>query len=145
MDDSVPRWLLKLKKAPRSGPLASYLHHGRNGLRVRDRTLVRERVSAGRKWFELELDMSAPILFRYLNSSNARFVRNIAGAAPLNNWLVIRPNPGVNPDALFSVLQELGDSTSLESGSRHYGKGLWKLEPRELSGLALPDSAAGLV
>lgn len=89
--------------------------------------------------------MSAPILFRYLNSSNARFVRNIAGAAPLNNWLVIRPNPGVNPDALFSVLQELGDSTSLESGSRHYGKGLWKLEPRELSGLALPDSAAGLV
>ncbi len=141
MDDSVPRWLLNLKKAPRSGPLSSYLHHGRNVLAVRDRTLVQQRVTAGRKWFEVELPTTAPILFRYLNSSHARFVRNLAEAAPLNNWLVIRPNPGVDPDELFAVLEDLGDSTSLESGSRHYGKGLWKLEPRELSGLALPGSA----
>ena len=144
MDDSVPRWLLNLKKAPRAGALASYLHHGRD-LRVRDRTLVQQRVAAGRKWFELGLPTSAPILFRYLNSSHARFVRNLAKAAPLNNWLVIRPNPGVDPDEMFAVLQKLGDSTSLESGSRHYGKGLWKLEPRELSGLALPESASRLV
>ncbi len=60
-------------------------------------------------------------------------------------WLVIRPNVGVDPDELFAVLQELGDSTSLENGSRHYGKGLWKLEPRELSGLSLPESASRLV
>jgi adenine-specific DNA-methyltransferase len=145
MEDSVPRWLLNLTKAPRSGPLASYLRHGRNRLGVRDRTLVQQRVAAGRKWFEVERDMSSPILFRYLNSSSARFVRNLAGAAPLNNWLVIRPNRGIDPDELFSVLQELGDSTSLESGSRHYGKGLWKLEPRELSALALPGSASRLV
>jgi len=52
---------------------------------------------------------------------------------------------GVDPDELFAVLQELGDSTSLENGSRHYGKGLWKLEPRELSGLSLPESASRLV
>lgn len=145
MADSVPRWLLNLKKAPRSGPVACYLHHGRNGLGVRDRTLVQQRVTAGRKWFEVELKVTAPILFRYLNSSHARFVRNLAGAAPLNNWLVICPNPGVDPDELFAVLQELGDSTSLESGSRHYGKGLWKLEPREVSSLALPESASRLV
>ncbi len=145
MDDSVPRWLLNLKQAPRSGPLASYLHHGRSGLGVRDRTLVRQRVTAGRKWFEIERPMTAPILFRYLNSSHARFVRNLAEAAPLNNWLVIRPNPGVDPDELLAVLRELGRSTSLESSSRHYGKGLWKLEPRELSGLALPKSASCLV
>ena len=145
MDDSVPRWLLNLKKAPRSGPLASYLHHGRNGLAVRNRTLVQQRVTAGRKWFEIGLPVSAPILFRYLNSSHARFVRNLAEAAPLNNWLVIRPNVGVDSDELFAVLQEFGDSTALENGSRHYGKGLWKLEPRELSGLSLPESASRLV
>jgi hypothetical protein len=81
MADSVPRWLLNLKKAPRSGPLASYLHHGRSGLGVRDRTLVRQRVTAGRKWFEVERPMMAPILFRYLNSSHARFVRNLWSGA----------------------------------------------------------------
>jgi adenine-specific DNA-methyltransferase len=145
MDDAVPRWLLNVKKAPQSGPLARYLHHGRSRLDVRDRRLVQDRVKAGRKWFEVELDVTAPILFRYLNSSHARFVRNLAGAAPLNNWLVIRPNPGIDHDELFAVLEELGDSTSLESGSRHYGKGLWKLEPRELSGLALPESASRLL
>jgi adenine-specific DNA-methyltransferase len=145
MADSVPRWLLKIKKAPRSGPLASYLRHGRNELGVRDSTLVQQRVAAGRKWFELELNVSAPILFRYFNSSSARFVRNLASAAPLNNWLVIRPKPGVDPDGLFSALGELGDSTSLERGSRHYGKGLWKLEPGELSGLTLPASASRLL
>ncbi len=145
MDDAVPRWLLNIKKAPQSGPVARYLHHGRTRLDVRDRTLVQQRVTAGRKWFEVELDVTAPILFRYLNSSHARFVRNLAGAAPLNNWLIIRPNPGIDADKLFAVLEELGDSTSLESGSRHYGKGLWKLEPRELSGLTLPDSASRLL
>ncbi|HWX98143.1 MAG TPA: N-6 DNA methylase [Solirubrobacteraceae bacterium] len=145
MEDSIPRWLLNLKKAPRSGPLASYLHHGRARLGVRDRTLVQQRMKAGRKWFEVELEMSAPILFRYLNSSHARFVRNLAGAAPLNNWLVISPKLGVEPDELFAVLQELGHSTSLASGSRHYGKGLWKLEPRELDAVALPRSALRLI
>jgi adenine-specific DNA-methyltransferase len=144
MDDTVPRWLLNVSKTPRSGPLARYLHHGR-ALGVRDRTLVQQRVRAGRKWFEVELDVTAPILFRYLNSSRARFVRNLAGAAPLNNWLIIRPNPGIDADQLFAVLKELGDSKSLESGSRHYGRGLWKLEPRELSDLALPDSASRLL
>lgn len=145
MADSTPRWLLNLKKAPRSGPLASYLHRGRTEFAVRDRTLVCQRIKAGRRWFEVELDVPAPILFRYLNSSPARFVRNLAGAAPLNNWLVIQPNAGVDADRLFGVLEELAESRALEEGSRHYGKGLWKLEPSELRDLPLPSSAARLL
>lgn len=145
MDDARPRWLLNLKRAPKSGPLASYLHRGRTEFAVRDRALVCQRVKAGRKWFEVELVVPAPILFRYLNASRARFVRNLAGAAPLNNWLVVQPKPGVDADELFAVLEQLGESTPLEEGSRHYGKGLWKLEPHELRDLPLPSSASPLL
>ncbi len=144
MDDSTPRWLLHLNKAPKSGPLASYLRRGHTEFAVGDRTLVCQRVKAGRKWFQVELDVPAPILFRYLNSSPARFVRNLAGAAPLNNWLAIQPRAGVEADRLFAVLEELAESTALEEDSRHYGKGLWKLEPRELRDLTLPPSASRL-
>lgn len=145
MDDAIPRWLLNVRSAPRSGPLASYLRRGRTSFGVRERTLVCDRVRAGRKWFEVELDIDAPILFRYFNSSRARFVRNFAAAAPLNNWLVIQPKPGIDTDGLFAVLEELAGSPALEGGSRHYGKGLWKLEPRELRDVALPASAARLL
>jgi adenine-specific DNA-methyltransferase len=146
MDDEFPRWLLKMSRAPRSGPMARYLYMGRTDFAVRDRTLVRHRVEAGRKWFEVEPNVRAPILFRYLNKSRPRFVRNAAEAAPLNNWLVIRPRPGVDPDVLFGLLEEaVTSSTDLESGSRHYGGGLWKSEPRELKNLLLPARAQTFV
>ena len=48
-------------------------------------------------------------------------------------------------DELFVVLEELGESTPLEEGSRHYGKGLWKLEPHELRDRPLPSSASPLL
>jgi adenine-specific DNA-methyltransferase len=144
MDGDIPRWLLRLSKAPRSGPMVSYLRRGRTEFRVRDRTLVRLREKAGRKWFEVELDLTAPILFRYFNVSHARFVRNTAEAAPLNNWLLIQPKGGVDADELFVLLQELGQSMAVEDESRHYGKGLWKLEPRELRDLRLPRRALAL-
>lgn len=124
--------------------MVSYLRRGRTEFRVRDRTLVRLREKAGRKWFEVELDLTAPILFRYFNVSHARFVRNIAEAAPLNNWLLIQPKGGVDADELFVLLQEVGRSMAVEDESRHYGKGLWKLEPRELRDLRLPRRALAL-
>lgn len=145
MDSTVPRWLLHLDKAPRSGPVANYLRRGRNEFAVRDRTLVRQRVKAGRRWFEIGCDVDAPILFSYLNKSRARFVRNVAGAAPLNNWLLLQPHAGVDASLLFALLQRLPTSESLRGNSRHYGKGLWKLEPRELERLLLPSEAESLL
>lgn len=145
MDDDTPRWLLRLTEAPESGPLASYLRQGKQEFGVSDRTLVQQRVKAGRKWFEVELHVDAPILFRYFNSSRPRFVRNRALAAPLNNWLVIQPKAGVDPDALFDVLPRLSRSDATQEGSRHYGRGLWKLEPKELHDLVLADAAAALL
>jgi len=144
MSNNVPRWMLRVRRTPHSPALARYLERGRAEFGVLERTLTRQRVKAGRQWFEVELDVVAPILFRYLNASSARFVRNRALAAPLNNWLVIQPKPGVDADALFRVLEEAGDSPSLEEDSRHYGKGLWKLEPSELAALPLPAAAHAL-
>jgi len=97
---------------------------------------VKLRVKAGRAWWEVEADFAAPILFTYLNRSRPRFVRNRAGAIPLNNWLVIEPRNGVDPDVLFARLREASEA-ALRTNAREYGNGLWKLEPSELKRLPL--------
>ena len=71
------------------------------------------------------------------HGSRPRFVRNRAGAIPLNNWLVIEPLNGVDPDVLFAALKEASEA-ALRSDAREYGNGLWKLEPSELKRLPLP-------
>jgi hypothetical protein len=88
---------------------------------------------------------SAPILFSYFNRANPRFVRNHADAAPLNNWLVIQPKAGVDPDALFEMLTRSETMGRLKTDCRDYGDGLWKLEPRELMALELPQEASQLL
>jgi adenine-specific DNA-methyltransferase len=142
LGDDIRRWLLDVDDMPAlDTPLGRYLATARD--EIKQRTLVRQRVKAGRPWFRVELGTEAPILFRYLNVSGARFVRNHARASPLNNWLVIQPHPGVDPDALFEILRTM-EAAPLERGSRHYGKGLWKLEPSELRDIGLPTAAASL-
>jgi adenine-specific DNA-methyltransferase len=133
---SAPRWLLYPSRARLGGPLERYLQREAL-LGVRERHLVKQRVKAGRPWWEVEADFAAPILFTYLNRSRPRFVRNRAGAIPLNNWLVIDPLSGVDPDTLFAALKEASKAV-LQVHAREYGNGLWKLEPSELKRLPLP-------
>jgi adenine-specific DNA-methyltransferase len=136
LPDRVPRWLLYPSRARLGGPLERYLRRA-GQLGVHERHLVKLRVKAGRAWWEVESDFAAPILFTYLNRSRPRFVRNRAGAIPLNNWLVIEPLNGVDPDVLFAALKEASEAV-LRSDAREYGNGLWKLEPSELKRLPLP-------
>jgi adenine-specific DNA-methyltransferase len=133
---SAPRWLLYPSRARLGGPLERYLHRAA-ALGVHERHLVKLRVKAGRPWWEVEADFEAPILFTYLNRMRPRFVRNRAGAIPLNNWLVIEPLSGVDPDVLFAALKEASE-TALRADAREYGSGLWKLEPSELKLLPVP-------
>jgi hypothetical protein len=135
LPDNAPRWLLYPSRARLGGPLERYLRRAES-LGVHDRHLVKLRVKARRPWWEVEADFAAPILFTYLNRTRPRFVRNRAGVVPLNNWLVIEPHHGVDPDALFAALQEASDA-ALRSNAREYGNGLWKLEPSELRRLPL--------
>lgn len=136
----VPRWLLTPKRPRAAGPLANYLRTGTEELRVRERHLVKQREKAGRRWYEVEADFEAPILFTYFNRTGARFVRNCADAVPLNTWLTIRPQPGVDVTELFKLLTDPGMAERLQDDCRIYGNGLWKLEPSELAGLMLPRS-----
>jgi adenine-specific DNA-methyltransferase len=133
---TAPRWLLRPSRVRLGGPLERYLRRAKR-LGVDERHLVKQRMKAGRRWWEVEAAFPAPILFTYLNRGRPRFVRNHAGAVPLNNWLVIEPLDGVDPDVLFAALRDASEA-ALRGDAREYGNGLWKLEPSELKRLALP-------
>jgi adenine-specific DNA-methyltransferase len=132
---SAPQWLLYPSRARLGGPLERYLQRA-DRLGVHERHLVRQRVKAGRPWWEVEADFAAPILFTYLNRKRPRFVLNRAAAIPLNNWLVIEPLSGVDVAVLFSALKQASEA-ALRTDAREYGNGLWKLEPSELKRLPL--------
>ncbi len=138
LPSSVPRWLFRPRRVPRIGPIAEYLAHGEYTLDVRSRHLVKQRERAGRPWYEIRCEFEAPILFTYFNRAEARFVRNSAQAVPLNTWLVIEPLPNVDSDDLFALLCDRRTQKRLRDDCRVYGNGLWKLEPSELAGIALP-------
>jgi len=138
LPSSALRWLFRPQRVPRVGPIAEYLAYGEYTLDVRSRHLVKQREKAGRAWYEVRCDLKAPILFTYFNRGEARFVRNRAGAVPLNTWLVIEPLPNVDSDDLFALLCDHRTQKRLRDDCRVYGNGLWKLEPSELADISLP-------
>lgn len=142
LPDTTPRWLVTPKRPRGVGPLAEYLAYGEKELAVRERHLVQQRERAGRRWFEVEAEFDAPILFTYFNRPASRFVRNTVGAVALNSWLVIEPNPDVDADELFELLTSAEVASHVQDDCRVYGNGLWKLEPSELKQLVLPRAPA---
>jgi len=144
LPDDVPRWAIACRdpaEEERRSPLGAYLRWGREALHVPDGYLARRRSP----WYALEQRGACPILFTYFNRGRPRFVRNRAGAIPLNTWLIVEPRPGVDPDELFAALSAPGVLRSLERQARVYGGGLWKLEPSELSAIRLPAGRLGNV
>jgi adenine-specific DNA-methyltransferase len=144
-DDEIPRWLLAPRRLCATGPLRRYLDVGEIELGVTKRTLVESRVRAGRRWFEVTVPEEAPILFSYFNRPRARFVRNFAGAVPLNTWLVVHPREGVDADKLFRLISSAEVVSRLAEGATVYGKGLWKLEPSQLRNAWLPPGSSDLL
>ena len=140
----TPRWALDVRKPGAEsgeGPLGEYLRHGRT-LAVHEGYLAARR----NPWFALEQRGDSPILFSYFNRARPRFVRNLARAVPLNNWLIVEPREDVDPDELLELLTSKAVMRRLGENCRLYGSGLWKLEPSELAALALPARlSAGLV
>lgn len=135
---SVRRWLFYPQKVRSYGPIADYLSFGLSEYDMLDRTLVQQRVQAGRPWYRVESDVNAPIVATYINQGKARFIRNRANALPLNNWLVIKPKRGIKANDLFAVLSQPSLITTMRSHAREYGQGMWKLEPSELADVRLP-------
>jgi adenine-specific DNA-methyltransferase len=133
---TAPRWLLSVHDAEvekAKTPMGRYLRYGKRSLRAHKTYLTSHR----RLWFAPESRANAPILFSYFNRPTGRFVRNRTGAVPLNNWLVIEPKDGIDPDLLFAALSHPAVLDQLRMNARRYGKGMWKLEPSELSQIEL--------
>lgn len=131
--DDVPRWLVDCNDAEeieRATALGRYLRRGKR-LGIHRGYLAAKR----NPWHRLEQRPTAPILFTYFNRDAPRFVRNLAGAVPLNNWLIVEPNEDVDVDALFKALNGKSVREQLDERRRVYGGGLWKLEPSELDGV----------
>jgi adenine-specific DNA-methyltransferase len=136
LDQEVPRWLLHCHDPAAEQadtPLGAYLRHGkRYGAHTGYLASTRE------PWYSLERRDTSPILFTYLNKERPRFIRNLAGAIPLNTFLIVQPTAGVDPDELCSTLNSRRFLSQLRDARRSYGAGLWKLEPKELAELKLP-------
>lgn len=132
------RWLIDsndVEAEAAKTPLGTYLRRGRR-VKIHHGYLVSRR----RPWYSQERRPNAPIVFTYLNKDHPRFLRNRVGAVPLNNWLVIAPNDGVDVDLLFKALSTTAVREQLREHARVYGGGLWKLEPSELERITLPAS-----
>ncbi len=86
--------------------------------------------------YGLERRGECPILFTYFNKNRPKFVRNRAGALPLNTWLIVEPNEGVDADDLWARLMTF-TREQIAHGARVYGAGPWKLEPSELAELPI--------
>jgi adenine-specific DNA-methyltransferase len=138
MPDDQPRWVLACAD-PDEGradtPLGRYLRWGRRKMRAHKGYLASKR----KPWYALESRAECPILFTYFNRKRPRFIRNSAGALPLNTFLIVEPKPGVDPEALHAALTSEPVMKSLTGDARVYGGGLWKLEPSELMAIRLPS------
>jgi adenine-specific DNA-methyltransferase len=132
-----PTHLLSLGASPKSQlpeTIRAYLAKGElEGLP--NRALIRSR----RPWYRMESRRPPELLFAYLGRRNARFIRNRAGVVPLTGFLCIYPEPGVDPDVLFRVLDHPSTRARLPLVGKSYGGGAIKVEPRALERLMLPE------
>jgi adenine-specific DNA-methyltransferase len=131
MGDDVPRWLLNERDpAAEAGEdaIGRFLRWGKRVHKAHRGYLANTRTP----WYALEQRAQSPILFTYMNRDRGRFIRNSAGAVPLNTFLIVEPGPGVDADELWALLLSPHIERQVRQVRRNYGGGLWKVEPREL-------------
>ena len=138
--DGRPTYLLSLGAQPTEAlpeTLRRYLETGqRKGLC--DRPLI-----AGRKpWYRMEKRAVPSLLFAYLGRRNTRFILNQAGVVPLTGFLCVYPNPGVDAENLWKVLNHPDVLARLRLVAKSYGSDAIKVEPRALERLAIPERIA---
>ena len=131
LSDDVPRWLIDERDPTAEAgkdAMGRYLRWGKRVLKAHRGYLATTRTP----WYALERREHSPILFTYMNRDRARFIRNEAGAVPLNTFLIVEPKAGVDVDELWEVLRSPHVGRQIKQARRNYGGGLWKIEPREL-------------
>jgi adenine-specific DNA-methyltransferase len=108
-------------------------------------------------WYSQEQRPPAPFICTYMgrNGTNKRIFRffyNKSKATATNGYLLLIPKPPLakylknNPDFFYAILDFLNSipDQKLISNGRHYGGGLYKMEPKELSAVAASFIAESL-
>ncbi|MCS6773905.1 MAG: SAM-dependent methyltransferase [Thermoflexales bacterium] len=131
-----PTYLLSLDERsfdllPKS--IQDYIRLGEE-MKLHKRPLIAQR----NPWYKMERRDPPPILFAYLGRRNVRFILNSARVVPLTGFLCVYPKPGVNPHALWHVLNHPQVLSNLALVGKSYGDGAIKVEPRALERLSIP-------
>ena len=108
-------------------------------------------------WYSQEQRPPAPFICTYMgrNGTNKkifRFFYNKSKATATNGYLLLIPRPPLakylknNPDFSYAILDFLNSipDQKLISNGRHYGGGLYKMEPKELSAVTASFIAESL-
>lgn len=143
LPENVRRWLLDCRNPAAEfaqTPLGNYLRLGVGTFRANESHLASDR----EPWYALETRSTCPIVFPCFNRAAPRFFRNRTDAVALNNWFIIEPHNGVDADALYELLSSKVVAARLMRRRRVYGRGLWKVEPKELAALDLGPEASNL-
>ena len=131
------RWLLVLEPSDENRPeVRRYITWGSlNG--VADGVLVKQR----RHWFVLEDHPPAPILVLPMTKGIFRVVKNYIGARHTNNLYGLYPfTDNVDIEKSVDWLQSRDGQDELRRVAKHYGDGMFKLEPRAVGNVEVPQS-----
>jgi hypothetical protein len=143
-NQGVKRWLLRLDKADPANPAVAALVHEGEERGTPQRYLCKVRSP----WYAVEEVPVPDILIAPMSKSKFKVVNNTAGAIPTNSLygirLLDRVTAGRSAKPLVLWLQSDDGQTSLRAISRRHSDGIFKLEPRALSGLHIPDTVFGL-
>ena len=135
----VRRWMLMLQPddicAP---PIRRYLDEGKvKG--VPNASLARQR----RHWFALEDIEPAPLLLMPMTKNHFRLVRNLKGVRHTNNLFGLYPrNEDVDIEGFTCWLRSSAGQHALIRVARRYGDGMYKLEPRAVTQVEVPQHLA---
>ena len=95
-------------------------------------------ISSRKPWWRMERRNASPILFAYLGREKIRFIRNMAGALPLNGFLCVEPLNGNDPDDLLKLLRDPRTTAALTYEAKSYGDGAIKVEPNAIERVRIP-------
>ena len=131
------RWLLVLEPSDENRPeVRRYITWGsQNG--VADGFLVKQR----QHWFVLEDQPPAPILILPMTKGTFRVVKNYIGACHTNNLYGLYPlTDNVDIEGSVDWLQSRDGQDELHRVAKRYGAGMFKLEPRAVRNVEVPQS-----
>ncbi|MDX3615974.1 N-6 DNA methylase [Streptomyces europaeiscabiei] len=143
-EQGARRWLLRLEKVDSTDPVVAALVHEGEEKGTPERYLCKTRTP----WYAVEEVPIPDILIAPMSKSDFKVVSNTARAIPTNSLygirLLDRAVAEIFAKPLTLWLQSDDGQKSLRALARRHSDGIFKLEPRALSGLQIPNDVFDL-